>query len=58
MKYENEVYSKMELVNSVFKSLDIPSMETNKDFAIDELFHQEHGKWLAFLTRCKSSFWF
>jgi hypothetical protein len=42
IKYENEVYSKIELVNSVLKSLDIASLEANKDFTIDEQFHQEH----------------
>ncbi|MCB0740983.1 MAG: hypothetical protein R2796_07660 [Chitinophagaceae bacterium] len=42
MKYENEVYSKIELVNSVLESLNVSSLESNKDFIIDESFHQEH----------------
>jgi hypothetical protein len=42
IKYENEVYSKIELINSVLKDIGIPSLKTNKDFTIDEHFHQEH----------------
>lgn len=42
MKYERGIYNKMELVNSVLERLDVGSIEANEDFAIDELFHQEH----------------
>lgn len=53
MRYENEVYRKMELVNSVFKSLNIASLEANKNFTIDALFHQEH--YVKFLLRKSDS---
>lgn len=53
MKYENEVQSKLELVNSVLKSLDVAPLEANKDFAIDELFHQEH--YVKFLLKKSNS---
>jgi hypothetical protein len=42
MKYENGIYNKINLVNSVLDNLNVASLETNKDFITDESFHQEH----------------
>jgi hypothetical protein len=53
VKYENEVYSIIELVNSVLQDLDINALEANKDFTIDELFHQEH--YVKFLLKKPNS---
>jgi hypothetical protein len=42
MKYENEVTYKIELVNSILNELNALPLEINKDFIIDETFHQKH----------------
>ncbi|MBK7883795.1 MAG: hypothetical protein IPJ81_08335 [Chitinophagaceae bacterium] len=42
MKYENEVYDKIDLVNSVLENLNVASLETNRDFIIDKSYYQEH----------------
>lgn len=49
MKYVIDVSNKIELVNSVLKELNVASLETNKDFRIDDSFYQGH--YVKFLLR-------
>lgn len=42
MEYEKEILYKLDLVNSVLEEINVPHLQTNQDFFVDESFHQKH----------------
>ncbi|MCG3167164.1 MAG: hypothetical protein POELPBGB_02948 [Bacteroidia bacterium] len=42
MDYEKTVKNKIDIINSVFESINVPELLSNQDFIVDNNFHFEH----------------